>query len=312
MTLNLEGLLKSALWATSSQRVELRARLDGLLRRMRGCPAAWELAIRMTATRLGRCGSWLRRRSADASQWIAPRMRGCLAAWGPAVRATGTRLAQSASVIRLGSAEVPQWMADLVGRITRLTKTRRDLPSAGHLWWALKLWVDRLGSAGVVGLGLCAFAAMAYLSAVLTLQDEQAQLLEELEASRAGATRTAASPIKAPRTPGEQLSDFYALFPPVKAVPETLRTINQLAEKERLVLRAGDYHITDDRTGRLVRYEVTFPIEGPYPNVRRFLRTVLAEVHSAALDKIDVEKHATDDATAKTTVSLTLFARRDS
>ena len=312
MTLNLEGLLKSAVWATSSQRVALRARLNRLLLQMRRRPAAWEPAVRATVTRLEPLVSAIRLRSAEAPQRIAHQMRGCLAAWEPAVRATRTRLEQSASAIRLGSAEAPQWIADLVGRITRLTKTRRDLPSAGHLWWALKLWVDRLGSAGVVGLGLCAFAAMLYLSAVLTLQDEQAQLLEELDASRARAKRVAASPIEAPRTPGEQLSDFYALFPSVKAVPETLRKINQLAEKQQLVLRAGDYHVTDDRTGRLVRYEVTFPIEGPYPNVRRFLRTVLAEVHSAALDKIDVEKHATDDAQAKTTVSLTLFARRDS
>lgn len=214
-------------------------------------------------------------------------------------------------MLRQGSADAYQRFERLAGRITRLTKTRRDLPSVGHLWWTLKLWVPRLGVAGVVGLGLCAFAVMFYFSAVLILQEEQAQVLEELETSRSLAQGGVASPTNAPRTPAEQLSDFYAVFPSVQAVPETLRKINQLAEKQDLVLRAGSYHVIDDHTGRLVRYEVSFPIAGPYPNVRRFMRTVLAEIPSAALDKVDVQKNMADGAHAKTIVSFTLFSRRD-
>lgn len=227
------------------------------------------------------------------------------------VRPTVPRHDHFGSMLRLGLAGAHHRIERLAGGITRLTETRRDLPSVGHLWWALKLWVQRLGVAGVVGLGICAFAVMFYFSAVLILQEEQAQVLEELETSRALAQGVTASPTNVPRTPGEQLADFYAVFPPVQAVPETLRKINQLAEKQDLVLRAGSYHVTDDHTGRLVRYEVSFPITGPYPNVRRFVRTVLAEVPSAALDKVDVQKNMDDGAHAKTIVSFTLFSRRD-
>lgn len=193
-----------------------------------------------------------------------------------------------------------------------LSKTRQNLPSVGHLGWALRLWVQRLGVSGAVGLGLCAFAAMFYLSAVLTLEAEQAQILEELDASLVHVRRAGLSPTVAPRTPSEQLSDFYAIFPPVNEVPETLRKINQLAERQHLVLQAGNYHVTDDHTGRLTRYEASLPLVGPYPNVRQFLRTVLAEVPSAALEKVDVEKDMMGGAHAKTTVSFTLFMRRDS
>ena len=169
-----------------------------------------------------------------------------------------------------------------------------------------------MGVSGVMGLGLCAFAAMFYLSAVLTLQAEQAQILEELETSLLHVQRVGASPTEAPRTPSEQLSDFYAIFPPVKEVPETLRKINQLAERQHLVLQAGNYHVTDDHTGRLIRYEASLPLVGPYPSLRQFLRTVLAEVPSAALQKVDVEKNMMGGGLAKTTVSFTLFMRRDS
>jgi hypothetical protein len=178
--------------------------------------------------------------------------------------------------------------------------------------WALKLWVQRLGVSGTVGLGLCAFAVMLYLSAVLTMEAEQAQILEELDASLVRVQRPGAAPAVAPRTPKEQLSDFYAIFPPAKEVPETLRKINQLAEKQRLVLQAGHYHVIDDHSGRLIRYEAALPLVGPYPNVRQFLRAVLAEVPSAALAKVDVEKNMMSGAQAKTTVSFTLFLRRDS
>ena len=192
------------------------------------------------------------------------------------------------------------------------SKTKRKLPSVGHMGWTLTLWVQRLGVSGAVGLGLCAFAVMFYLSAVLTLEAEQAQILEELEASLVRVQRPGAAPAMAPRTPKEQLSDFYAIFPPAKEVPETLRKINQLAEKQHLVLQAGHYHVIDDHSGRLIRYEASLPLVGPYLNVRQFLRAVLAEIPSAALAKVDVEKNMMGGAQAKTTVSFTLFLRRDS
>lgn len=210
-----------------------------------------------------------------------------------------------------GSTIMHRQIERLSGRFTKLTETKRSLPSMGNMWWSLKLWTQRLGVAGVIGLGLCAFAIMFYFSAVLVLEDEQAQVLEELETSQLLVQRGAPSPTTVPRTPSEQLSDFYAVFPPAKAVPDTLRKINQLAEKQHLVLRAGNYHVTDDHSGRLVRYEVSFPITGPYPSVRQFMRTVLAEIPSVALDKVDVQKNMSEGAHAKTTVSFTLFSRRD-
>lgn len=152
---------------------------------------------------------------------------------------------------------------------------------------------------------------MAELSAVSPLQEEQARLSEEIEAARSQTGKTSASSAGAPRTPGRQLSDFYATFPPLKAVPETLRKMNRLAETQHLVLETGDYHVTDDHTGRLVRYDMSFPIAGPYPNVRRFLRAVLAEIPNVALDKVDVEKSAPAGAEAKTIINLTLFVKRD-
>jgi hypothetical protein len=215
------------------------------------------------------------------------------------------------SLIQHRSADARQWIELLTGRFTKLTEAKRSLPSARNLWWSLKLWTQGLGVAGVVGLGLCAFAIMFYFSAVLALEDEQAQILEELEISQMLVRREAPSSTAVPRTPSEQLSDFYAVFPPVKAVPETLRKINQLAEKQHLVLRAGNYHVSDDHSGRLVRYEVSFPITGPYPSVRQFVRTVLAEVPSVSLDKVDVQKNMSEGAHAKTTVSFTLFSRRE-
>jgi hypothetical protein len=215
------------------------------------------------------------------------------------------------TLFQQGSTNTHRQIERFAERFTKLTDTKRSLPSMGNVWWSLKLWTQGLGVAGVIGLGLCAFAVMFYFSAVLVLEDEQAQVLEELETSQLLVQRGAPSPTTVPRTPSEQLSDFYAVFPPAKAVPETLRKINQLAEKQHLVLRAGNYHVTDDHSGRLVRYEVSFPITGPYPSVRQFMRTVLAEIPSVALDKVDVQKNMSEGAHAKTTVSFTLFSRRD-
>ena len=214
------------------------------------------------------------------------------------------------TMLRRRAAELVQQLNGLIERLKRLEDTKRTLPSAKHLSWTLRFWVQRMGVSGVVGLGLCAFAAMFYLSAVLAMEAEQAQVMEDLETAQADAQGLGGD-AEAPRTPREQLADFYAVFPPAWEMPETVRKLNQLAERHHLVLRAGDYHVTDDHTGRLVRYDVSFPIAGSYPQVREFLRTVLAEVPSVALDKVDVEKNMTDGAHAKTTVSFSLYSRRN-
>lgn len=187
---------------------------------------------------------------------------------------------------------------------------RRRAFSVRRFWWAGRLWVDRLGLAGVAGLGLAVFALVFGLSAMLSLQAEHAQLLDELDTSRerlAQAQQAAADP---PRSPSEQLAAFYDMFPPAHSLPETLRTLSQLATAQHLVLRAGNYHVTDDHTGQLVRFEVMLPIEGAYPDVRRFIRAVLAKMPNAALDKLDVEKSPTDGSKAMTVVHFTLFTMR--
>ena len=65
----------------------------------------------------------------------------------------------------------PGWARRLLGQRLAassvegsLSKTKRNLPSVGHMGWTLTLWVQRLGVSGAVGLGLCAFAVMFYLS----------------------------------------------------------------------------------------------------------------------------------------------------
>ena len=272
--MNFGGFLRSTGTASAATNPEVQAQKARALRRL---PIPWGeiLAGRMTALK------------------EATRNQPSVAQPGWTRRLLGQRLA--ASSVEGG-----------------LSKTKRNLPSVGHMGWTLTLWVQRLGVSGAVGLGLCAFAVMFYLSAVRTLEAEQTQILEELEASLVRVQRPGASPAKAPRTPKEQLSDFYAIFPPAKEVPETLRKINQLAEKQRLVLQAGHYHVTDDHSGRLIRYEASLPLVGPYLNVRQFLRAVLAEIPSAALAKVDVEKNMMGGDQAKTTVSFILFLRRDS
>lgn len=190
------------------------------------------------------------------------------------------------------------------------TEPRRAF-SVGRFWWAARLWVDRLGLAGVAGLGLSIFALVFGLSAAVSMQADHKQLLEELDAAQARLAQALQAAVRPSPTPSEQLAAFYDVFPTAHSLPETLRTLSQLARAHHLVLRAGNYHITDDHAGRLVRFEVTLPIEGAYPDVRQFIRAVLGQVHNAALDKLDVEKSQTDGSKAMTIVHFTIFVERD-
>ena len=66
------------------------------------------------------------------------------------------------SLLQQGSTNTHRQIERLAGHFTKLTETNRSLPSMGNVWWSLKLWTQGLGVAGVIGLGLCAFAIMFY------------------------------------------------------------------------------------------------------------------------------------------------------
>lgn len=161
-----------------------------------------------------------------------------------------------------------------------------------------------LGWYGVVGLGLLVFAGAFYLS---TLRPEQTRL-EGLQQEAAQLRQPAGRPeVAGPQTAGEKIAAFYAFFPPPERLPDMLQKIFDAAEPQALILGQGDYRVVKDSLGRLTRYQVTFPVTGTYPQIRKFVSRALANVPALALDSIQLERRKVGDLTVDAKIKFVVF-----
>ena len=161
-----------------------------------------------------------------------------------------------------------------------------------------------LGWPGVVGLGLLVSIAGFHVS-TLAPQQLRLEALREENIQLRQRAKTSAS--DAPQGPAEKLAAFYAFFPPSKSLPDLLERIFASAKRQSLALEHGEYRALKDSVGGLTRYQVTLPVRGSYPQIRKFVDAALAEVPALSLDSIQFERRKIGDATVDAKLKLVVF-----
>ena len=161
-----------------------------------------------------------------------------------------------------------------------------------------------LGWPGVLGLGLLTAVAGFYVS---TLAPQQLRLeglrQENMQLRQRANTSTGAAPL----APAEKLAAFYGFFPPPKSLPDQLDKIFASAKGQSLVLEHGEYRALKDSVGGLMRYQLTLPLRGTYPQLRKFVDAALAEVPALSLDSVQFERRKIGDATVEAKLKLVVF-----
>jgi len=76
-----------------------------------------------------------------------------------------------------------------------------------------------------------------------------------------------------------------------------------------LQMNKVDYRSETDANGQFSRLAITLPMTGPYPAVRKFTFSLMAEFPGLSLDKLDVKREQAASGLVETTVHLTLFTR---
>lgn len=175
--------------------------------------------------------------------------------------------------------------------------------------WSLRRAVRALGTPGVVGVGVLVMCAAFYFSA---LEPQQARLHETRQqvASLRDQISQAGRIAGTERPPAEQLADFYKLFPSEKDLPVWLGKIFADAQAQGLVLEQGDYKTGIDKIGRLMHYEITLPVKGQYPQIRRFLSSLAKDVPIAALEQVQFERQKVGVDVVDCKIKLTLYLER--
>lgn len=161
-----------------------------------------------------------------------------------------------------------------------------------------------IGWSGALGLGLLVSVAGFHVSTLAPQQSQLEGLRQETMQLR-NLAKTSAS--DAPQAPAEKLAAFHAFFPSSKSLPDMLDKIFSAAKRQSLVLEHGEYGVYKDSVGGLMRYQITLPVRGSYPQIRKFVDAALAEVPALALDSIQFERRKIGDATVDAKLKLVVF-----
>jgi len=186
------------------------------------------------------------------------------------------------------------------------------LPWSSRLRWASRRWLGLMGWPGMLAVGVLAICPAFYFSAIRPAQErlEVAQhsvisLRQQLELSRKSLGGKE-------HTPAEQLAEFYRIFPHERSSPEWLEKLVSVAESNGISLNEGEYKATNDKAGRLVRFQITLPLKGEYPQIRRFLAALPAELPVVALENVQFERRKVAEQNVEAKIRLVLFLERES
>ncbi|HXF15415.1 MAG TPA: hypothetical protein VN496_00335 [Burkholderiales bacterium] len=176
------------------------------------------------------------------------------------------------------------------------------------LIWRIKWLARRLDWRAVAGvlLGVLALALYSY-----SIKPLETRLLAAGERWRQLQVRTNTLPKNAvPAQPTAQLADFYGRLPEARQAPEIAAKLHTYARNSGLTLERGEYRPQQDALGRFIRYQIVLPVNGSYPQVRRFLGEAMRDLPGLALDGIDFSREAAGSAQLQAELRFTAFLRK--
>ncbi len=166
-----------------------------------------------------------------------------------------------------------------------------------------------VGRVGVIGVALIVFSVVCFVSANSTLHQQLVDLRSNLADSQRDqlARHRAGTDV----TPANQLQSFVKKLPARAELPAITQQVVAQAATAGLALERGSYDFTVTHGGQIVRARLSFPVEGSYPNVRRFIDGTLASIPGAAVDGLRLERKniGSDDIAAE--IRFAIFLRND-
>jgi Pilus assembly protein, PilO len=171
----------------------------------------------------------------------------------------------------------------------------------------MRHWLPLLGWPGMLAMGLLAICLGFYLASIRPLQTRLDVVQHSADAARANIVNASATTHRGGDTPTEQLVEFYHFFPAEKDSPVWLDKLVKVAERNGLSLNEGEYKVTQDKVGQLMRYKIMLPVQGKYPQIRKFLASLPSEIPVVALENVQFERKNIVDTDVQAKIKLVLY-----
>lgn len=175
-----------------------------------------------------------------------------------------------------------------------------------RLRWFFHRGLDFLGTPGVFGLGLLACCLAGYLAVLQPAQYRLAELRSQADSRRAELARNKTAQM-ATVTPEARLSHFYQRFPLQVATPAQLEKLYAAAEASGITLEQGEYRPVSGGGGKFERYQISLPVKGSYPQIRKFIDRLLADLPAASLDGVSFQRQQIGATQVESQIKFTLY-----
>lgn len=181
-----------------------------------------------------------------------------------------------------------------------------------RLHFPARRWNRLLGWPGMIGAGGLAMCLALYFSTVQPAQQrlDTARLsaisLHDRIARAGLALNDSARPID------EQLATFYQIFPSERDSTEWVARIAAIAQRDGLALQQADYKVDRDKSGKLIRFQMSLPLMGEYQTIRRFLSDLQAQIPIVSLEQVQFERQNIGSPLVNAKLRLVIFLGKSS
>jgi len=186
------------------------------------------------------------------------------------------------------------------------------LPLWDRLRLASRRWTRFFSWPGVLAIGVLTICSAFYFSAVRPTHERLDMARHSVMSLQKQIALTSKAHNGNAHTPAEQLAEFYQKFPPERGSSQWLEKLMALAESRGIHLNEGEYKATSDKVGRIVRFQMTLPVKGEYPQIRKFLAALPNELPIVALKSVQFERQKVADPGVEAKLKLVLYLEQES
>lgn len=177
----------------------------------------------------------------------------------------------------------------------------------------------KLGAWGLLGLFLV-IASLVFYAINIPKAKQKIELVkaEQLNQSRKQRAQDRNADQPTVQNAEEEVDAFYSRFPTVEALPKILAELNQIANKQGILLSIGDYRYKEVKTKRktnaraLTKYKIVFPVEGQYTNIRGFVSKALKAFPEMALMDLQVVRDDSNSRAVAARLEFVVFVKGES
>ncbi len=187
----------------------------------------------------------------------------------------------------------------------------RGISAQEYLRRISRRWLPLLGWPGIVAIGLMVMCIPLYFSMLAPMQD-RLNLLKRADNALSEKSAGANNGYHGTGNPVDELEEFYRHFPLEKNSPKWLGKMAEIATRNGINLNHGEYIVTRDKVGRLIRFKITLPVQARYTQIRKFISALNIEIPNMALENVQFQRKDVLDSDVQVKIRLQLYMVQES